>query len=90
MVTHRRSHNSRKPRLPKFALLLPSHQRSGLGKEVVKRLVALSRGHKKIILYAVPGPEGFYRKLGFLRMLTAMTIFEDPAKAIARGHLSGR
>lgn len=68
--------------------VLPSHQGTGLGKEAVRRLVALSKGHKKIILYAVPGKEGFYKRLGFLRMLTAMAIFEDPARAIERGHVS--
>jgi ribosomal protein S18 acetylase RimI-like enzyme len=68
--------------------VLPTHQGCGLGKQIVNRLVNLSHGHKKIILYAVPGKEGFYRKLGFLRMLTAMAIFEDPAAAVARGHLS--
>jgi GNAT superfamily N-acetyltransferase len=68
--------------------VLPRHQGRGLGKEVVSRLVTASRGHQKIILYAVPGKEGFYRKLGFLRMLTAMAIFQDPARAIERGHLS--
>lgn len=68
--------------------VLPSHQGAGLGKAVVRRLVQLSAGHQKIILYAVPGKEGFYRKLGFLRMLTAMAIFADPARGIARGHLS--
>ncbi|NMM04655.1 GNAT family N-acetyltransferase [Polaromonas sp.] len=68
--------------------VLPTHQGTGLGGEVVKRLVALSSGHKKIILYSVPGKEDFYRKFGFLRMLTAMAIFENPAKAIERGHLS--
>jgi ribosomal protein S18 acetylase RimI-like enzyme len=68
--------------------VLPGHQGLGLGKEVIRRLVALSAGHKKIILYSVPGKEGFYKKLGFLRMLTAMAIFENPAKAIERGHLS--
>ncbi|CAD5374038.1 hypothetical protein RA210_U480001 [Rubrivivax sp. A210] len=41
-------------------------------------MVQLSSGHKKIILYSVPGKEGFYKKLGFLRMLTAMAIFRDP------------
>ena len=35
--------------------VLPSHRRIGLGKEVVGRLVRLSRGHRKIILYSVPG-----------------------------------
>ena len=68
--------------------VMPTHQGHGLGKQVVKRLVELSRGHKKIILYAVPGKEGFYRKLGFERMLTAMAIFEDLAGALERGYLS--
>jgi hypothetical protein len=36
----------------------------------------------------VPGKEGFYRKLGFLRLLTAMAIFRDRDRAIARGHLA--
>ena len=68
--------------------VLPSHQGTGLGKAVVQELVKLSQGHKKVILYSVPGKESFYRKLGFLRMLTAMAIFEDPAAAIQRGHVS--
>jgi len=67
--------------------VLPSHQGTGLGREIIQRLVAQSRGHRKIILYAVPGKEGFYRKLGFERMSTAMAIFEDPAAARARGYL---
>ncbi len=66
----------------------PSHQGTGLGKAVVEKLMKLSEGHKKIILYSVPGKEGFYRKLGFLRMLTAMAIFQDQAAAITRGHVS--
>jgi len=67
--------------------VLPSHQGTGLGKQIVARLVAASKGHRKIILYAVPGKEPFYKKLGFKRMTTAMAIFEDPAKAQARGYL---
>lgn len=68
--------------------LLPSHQGLGLGREIVQHLVRLSQGHKKIILYSVPGKEPFYRKLGFRRLLTAMAIFENEAQAIARGHLA--
>jgi GNAT superfamily N-acetyltransferase len=68
--------------------LLPSHQGRGLGREIVERLVELSRGHRKIILYAVPGKEGFYRQAGFARMTTAMAIFEDQANAFARGYLT--
>ncbi len=67
--------------------VLPSHQGSGLGKEIVTRLVNLSQGHKKIILYSVPGKEPFYRKFGFRRMTTAMAIFEDQQLARERGYL---
>lgn len=68
--------------------VMPSHQGSGLGKQVVAHLVEVSRGHKKIILYAVPGKEPFYRKFGFLRMKTAMAIFENQQQQIDRGYLS--
>ena len=68
--------------------VLPSHQGSGLGKQIVGYLVEASRGHRKIILYAVPGKEGFYRKFGFLRMTTAMAIFENQQAQLERGYLS--
>jgi predicted N-acetyltransferase YhbS len=68
--------------------VLPSHQGSGVGKALVERLLHDAREHKKIILYAVPGKEGFYRRFGFLRMLTAMAIFQDRAGAIQRGQLA--
>ncbi|HEY7433068.1 MAG TPA: GNAT family N-acetyltransferase [Streptosporangiaceae bacterium] len=66
----------------------PDHQGRGLGSEIIRRLVVLARGHKKIILYANPGTEAFYRRLGFLRMNTAMAIWHDPARAIEGGLLS--
>lgn len=68
--------------------VLPSHQGLGLGREIVARLLHDARDHQKVILYSVPGKEGFYRKLGFLRMLTAMAVFRDPAAAVRRGHLA--
>ncbi len=67
--------------------LLPSHQGIGLGKQIVQRLLDASAGHKKIILYSVPGKEFFYKKLGFKRMRTAMAIFEDQATALERGYV---
>ena len=63
----------------------PSHQGMGLGKEIVRALVERSRGHRKIILYAAPGKDTFYLKLGFKRMTTAMAIFEDQARALQDG-----
>ena len=46
----------------------PDHQGRGLGKAIIRRLVERSSDHKKIILYANPGTETFYRGLGFLHM----------------------
>jgi ribosomal protein S18 acetylase RimI-like enzyme len=65
----------------------PDFQGTGLGKQIVGKLVELSRGHKKILLYAVPGKEPFYRKFGFLRMKTAMALFDDQALAQERGYI---
>jgi ribosomal protein S18 acetylase RimI-like enzyme len=65
----------------------PDVQGRGLGAEIVSRLRDLSAGHKKIILYANPGTEGFYRKLGFRRMRTAMAIFRNQEQATRSGLL---
>ena len=67
--------------------ILPSLQGKGLGRQIVGKLVELSRGHRKIILYSVPGKEDFYRGLGFRKMATAMAIFENQAQAHERGYL---
>ena len=66
----------------------PEYQGLGLGKEIVQKLVNLSEGHRKIILYASPGKEGFYAKLGFKRMNTAMAIFQNEAEMLANGTIS--
>jgi ribosomal protein S18 acetylase RimI-like enzyme len=63
----------------------PEYQRTGIGKSIIKKLMSLSEGHKKIILYANPGKEGFYKTLGFKRMSTAMAIFQDQAHALEVG-----
>jgi ribosomal protein S18 acetylase RimI-like enzyme len=66
----------------------PDYQDRGLGKEIVLNLVRLSQGHKKIILYANPGKEGFYAKLGFKKMNTAMAMFQNEADMMANGTIS--
>lgn len=66
----------------------PDYQGVGLGKALVSRLVERSRGHRKIILYAAPGKEAFYQKLGFKRMMTAMAIFQNEEAALAAGVLA--
>ncbi|MEW8627074.1 MAG: GNAT family N-acetyltransferase [Candidatus Thiodiazotropha sp.] len=68
--------------------LLPEYQGRGIGSKIVSDLVERSRGHKKIVLYSVPGREAFYKKLGFMRMNTAMAIFRDQEQTLASGLLS--
>lgn len=69
-------------------VVLPSHQGQGLGGQVIRRLLARVRDHRKILLYAVPGKEPIYRKYGFERMTTAMAIFQDQSAAFDRGYLT--
>lgn len=64
----------------------PAYQGAGLGRELIQRLISASKGHRKIILYAVPGREPFYEKFGFRRMKTAMAIFAEAGKAAADGY----
>ena len=59
----------------------PEYQGIGLGKEMIKKLVADSQGHTKIILYSVATKEAFYAKLGFSKMKTAMALFKNQDRA---------
>ena len=54
-------------------VLLPEYQGTGIGKEIMRRLRAMLPV-KNVILYAVPGREGFYAKCGYKKMLTAMAM----------------
>lgn len=66
----------------------PEYQGMGLGKQIVQNLMQQSKGHKKIILYANPGKEGFYSKLGFKKMNTAMALFQNEDALIKNGTIS--
>ena len=63
----------------------PDWQGKGFGKQIIEKLVEDSKNHQKIILYAVPGKEGFYKKFGFQRMKTAMAIFDNKLQALNSG-----
>ena len=66
----------------------PEYQGMGLGRRIIETLVTKSAGHKKILLYAMPGKEDFYQKLGFNKMNTAMAIFSNQKNAIDMGLIS--
>jgi len=54
----------------------PDYQGQGLGRELMTQLRRLTEGHRKVLLYAAAGKEGFYRRLGFSPLPNAMAIFE--------------
>lgn len=60
----------------------PDYQGKGIGKDIINKLIELSKGHNKIILYSIPRKEQFYFKLGFDKMNTAMAIFKNKEQAI--------
>lgn len=64
------------------------YQGLGLGRRLIENLLEQSKDHKKVILYANPGKEGFYGKLGFYKLNTAMAIFRYPDKVLESGVIS--
>ena len=64
--------------------ILPEFQRNGIGTTIMNNI--LSRlSHCNIILYASPGKEGFYQKLGFRKMKTGMAQFKKSEIMKGRG-----
>jgi predicted N-acetyltransferase YhbS len=58
-------------------VLLPEYQGRGIGKQIMEFLADKSKG-LTVLLYAMPGKEGFYSKLGYRKMKTAMAKFPNP------------
>jgi ribosomal protein S18 acetylase RimI-like enzyme len=54
--------------------VLPEYQDKGIGRSLVEAILTRT-GQCNVILYASPGKEGFYRKLGFRAMKTGMARF---------------
>jgi GNAT superfamily N-acetyltransferase len=64
--------------------VLPEYQGRGVGRLILEKI--LSRlAHCNLILYASPGKEGFYRKLGFRGMKTGMAHFKSGESMRERG-----
>jgi GNAT superfamily N-acetyltransferase len=58
-------------------VLLPEYQKHGIGRQLMKSLLDQLSNIEAIILYAVPGKEGFYQQFGFGKMPTAMGLFHN-------------
>lgn len=66
--------------------LLPEYQGKGLGKTILTTLLSAAP-HCNYILYAAPGKEAFYQKLGFSRLKTGMGLFQKQQELRDRGML---
>ena len=64
--------------------VLPAYQGRGLGRLIMERVLDRLAGCN-VILYASPGKEDFYRRLGFGQMLTGMALFRNPERMRERG-----
>ncbi|MGD8562797.1 MAG: GNAT family N-acetyltransferase [Desulfarculaceae bacterium] len=67
-------------------VLLPEYQGRGIGKEMIDRLCR-QLPVPNIVLYAVPGREGFYQRCGFREMRTAMAILSPEMSGPESGYL---
>jgi ribosomal protein S18 acetylase RimI-like enzyme len=67
-------------------VVLPEYQGRGIGKQIMAFLAERSKA-PNILLHAVHGKEGFYRKLGYRKMTTAMARFENPDAQRQRGYI---
>jgi GNAT superfamily N-acetyltransferase len=57
--------------------VIPNAQGRGVGKLIIQTIMERLPGCN-LILYATPGMEGFYKKLGFGLMTTGMALFTSP------------
>ena len=58
-------------------VLLPNYHGLGYGQKMIKHILSKIDEYQKIILYAVPNKEEFYKQFGFKEMTTAMAIFKN-------------
>lgn len=57
----------------------PMYQGCGIGRGIVDLLLKATP-ECNFVLYASPGKEDFYRRLGFKKMKTGMMLFADPKR----------
>jgi Acetyltransferase (GNAT) family. len=67
-------------------VLLPEYQGQGIGRRIMSFLAEYSKA-KNVMLHAAPGREGFYEKLGYRKMKTAMALFANEGKARESGYI---
>jgi predicted GNAT family acetyltransferase len=64
--------------------VVPEYQDKGIGTIIIKTITD-KLSDCNFILYAAPGKEGFYQKLGFRKMKTGMALFRQARQMQERG-----
>ncbi|HUN56371.1 MAG TPA: GNAT family N-acetyltransferase [Smithella sp.] len=64
--------------------VVPDFQKMGIGRMIMEKILERLSGCN-VILYASPGKEDFYRKLGLRKMKTGMALFRNPDRMAQRG-----
>ncbi|NJO78386.1 MAG: GNAT family N-acetyltransferase [Cyanobacteria bacterium RM1_2_2] len=69
-------------------VVLPEYQGCGVGRSIITALLERLPSHS-VTLYATPGKEAFYKKLGFHPMKTSMGKFSDVEQMRRGGYIEG-
>jgi GNAT superfamily N-acetyltransferase len=64
--------------------IVPEFQKRGIGARIMQAILERLPGYN-VILYASPGKEDFYRKLGFRKMKTGLALFQNAAAMTEKG-----
>jgi len=67
--------------------MFPEYQGQGVGRKMMEAMLE-RLNTDNVVLWAVPGKEGFYKKFGFHSMLTAMARMQDPPLQAEKGYIS--
>ncbi len=70
-------------------VVAPEHQGTGVGRLLMEDLHDQLNGIENIILYAAPGKEDFYKKLGYRRLKTGMAILSPSLSRPSAGYVDG-
>lgn len=67
-------------------VVVPPYRNRGIGRTIMETILR-KVSHCNIMLYANPGKEGFYTKLGFRLMKTGLALFLNPVRMEQRGFI---
>ncbi len=68
-------------------VVLPKYQGKGIGKSIMVALLEKLPRSAPVLIYAAPGKQEFYRKLGFGKLKTGMGLFPNPEVSRLKGYL---